>query len=384
MAAFQPTLLRSNYQGLSAPASELSMREKIGSSPLFTLAYNGQFAVLVFFVLSGYVLSKPAIEGDWRRLQERAWGRYIRLNLPLAAAGLFSWMLLISGYYWTTQASPVTGSIWLARYFTIGMSFYDMLWMAITGIFRGDSDLIPPGWTLQFEFFGSLILLAALLMMPRRWPLLHLTAAAIVVAWLLPLQWLYYVSFFTGAAVNWLPIKRGLLYPFACLGLYFGAYQSDAIGYSFLPNLAADPKTFYNAIGAFLLVASVANGFGSRVLLSRACQFLGRNSYGLYILHFPVLASVTSFLIVKLGNGPAVLAVLLPIYVGICFALAEVFTRLVDEPSIRLSHSISRNILRGPDYRNGPLVDSTAASSHRDVFCVGSSGTLSDGNASLR
>jgi peptidoglycan/LPS O-acetylase OafA/YrhL len=56
--AFLPTVLHSNYPNVFHGGLENAYTDIIGS-PLATIFFNGHFAVLLFFVLSGYVLSLP-------------------------------------------------------------------------------------------------------------------------------------------------------------------------------------------------------------------------------------------------------------------------------------------------------------------------------------
>jgi peptidoglycan/LPS O-acetylase OafA/YrhL len=64
----------------------------LSDTPLAIL-YNGGFAVSVFFVLSGYVISVSAKSSD-TSLFARFLDRYSRLALPALASVLLTWSLL--------------------------------------------------------------------------------------------------------------------------------------------------------------------------------------------------------------------------------------------------------------------------------------------------
>jgi len=96
------------------------------------------------------------------------------------------------------------------------------------------------------------------------------------------------------------PLKlsnRYLVAVLFCVGFYLGAYVENSSVFSFLPNPGiVKPQQFYNVSGAVLIVIAVANGFGSRILRSSACQWLGKVSFAVYLVHFIVLCSVISYL----------------------------------------------------------------------------------------
>ena len=92
MAAFTPFLMHYNYPE-TFPAGQMSTFSTILNLPIFTILYNGHFAVLIFFVLSGYVLARPYYLDKSHSLKNRLWGRYLRLNLPIAVSLLISFFL---------------------------------------------------------------------------------------------------------------------------------------------------------------------------------------------------------------------------------------------------------------------------------------------------
>ncbi len=68
---------------------------------MVSIFYNGHFAVLIFFVLSGYVLTMPYYNQDESSgvLSKRLWGRYLRLNIPIFFAISISYVVYVSGLY---------------------------------------------------------------------------------------------------------------------------------------------------------------------------------------------------------------------------------------------------------------------------------------------
>ena len=85
-------------------------------SPLFVFM-NGRAAVTLFFVLSGYVLSRRYFEsGDNRILLKGAVKRWPRLMGPVLLVVLESYVLFKLDLYRFEQAGTISGSPWLIKF----------------------------------------------------------------------------------------------------------------------------------------------------------------------------------------------------------------------------------------------------------------------------
>ena len=136
---------------------------------------NGNFAVYIFFLMSGYVLTF-SFEKDPFGLPRNLSRRLIRLGLPVAAAAVFATCLLSTMYQFGQEAAVVSGSRVLSDYSAFpslrdvfaeasGLrmltGFYD------TTIFRGIAPYLPilaravdpPMWTLHIELWGSVLVI---------------------------------------------------------------------------------------------------------------------------------------------------------------------------------------------------------------------------------
>jgi peptidoglycan/LPS O-acetylase OafA/YrhL len=97
--------------------------------------------------------------------------------------------------------------------------------------------------------------------------------------------------------------------------------------------LFSSPHAFILGVGALLLLAGVLMWpSAQRYLEMRACQFLGRISFALYLIHIPLLGTVTCFMYSSLGMDSLQLAQLAAGYLVLCLTGAYLLTRLVDEP----------------------------------------------------
>jgi len=76
-----------------------SVEARVGASPL-SLFYNGGFAVCIFFVLSGYVLTNSYFRTQQRNVViSSAVRRYVRLMIPILFTVIVAYSLSIAHLY---------------------------------------------------------------------------------------------------------------------------------------------------------------------------------------------------------------------------------------------------------------------------------------------
>lgn len=155
----------------------------------------------------------------------------------------------------------------------------------------------------------------------------------------------YFLAFFLGMALCDLYVNQKLFMErifkrssIVCLlgliGLFMGSYPyidtSDTI-YHFLniSYLGYDSLLVNHIWGAFLLmVAILYSPFLQNILSRKGCLFLGKISFSLYLLHFTLLCSFTSFLFSRFINNysyntSAFLSILisLPLFLTMSYAM---------------------------------------------------------------
>ena len=337
----------------------------VSATPLF-FALDGASAVCVFFVISGYVLT-PLFARSSATAGAHCVSRFLRLAIPALAACAISAILfaLLSDYTQTAgRTSEWLGSAWRP---SKDLSFVkDALVNGLLVGFREDSVAqwfgLAPGaspqsdsylgvlWTLSIEFYGSFLVLA--LTRARSWTLTAVVA--------LMFSRSYFLCFVAGHAAA----RRGLaerppLFPAfyaacaALLGIMIcmtshywtpGAVSAIcAVSTRLLPPCPGMDLGYLLRIygGTLFTLAVMQSAPARRFLLHKTTQTLGRLSFSLYLMHWPVIFGIGSFLLVAL-EGWADLLIARGIDIVLCGALAllaaAAFER-IDQIAIRFSRA---------------------------------------------
>ena len=329
----------------------------IAQTPL-TVFYQPEFAVAIFFVLSGFVLaaSVTARPVSWGELALRRW---LRLSLPILATSLLIWLWLLTGFHPDQQLAAQNHATWLATsYAWTTWQANDLRIVVFQSLFdeylRDHHWWNSVLWTMPVELWGSLGLFAAYLATRSNWRL-PIACLAIGLLWNTD-----YVNFATGAALFelwWLYAGKESLkilawplgLPLLLLAVLLGGAPYYARIWTSYWTLAGwigsvtsvDPTLQLHRIGATLLVAAVLILPPMRALLSGWIgRTLGRISFMTYLLHAPILCAVVAWVVLRLSplvgyNTATVLS--MPVFLALVLPFAALATRLVDEPSINFA-----------------------------------------------
>lgn len=324
--------------------------------PGVTLLTGGNFAVMTFLALSGYVVTMPYFQGRADRLRVTLWGRYIRLTVAMAPVILLSWLLSQGGLYAVGAVAAETGSVIIGTQMppaelTLPAALRDMAWhVVVTGETHFNSAL----WTLRYEFLGALLILALFLVMPHRLRAVPVLAFIVLVALLFGPFAIFVMVMLGGALVHAVRVPARAVPFLAVFGLFVGSYLPGHAPYSWLPAPFTAPEQvffnvpLYNMLGAVCLVAAVSRGFAGRWLSSRPLQWLGDLSYAGYLLHLPLLCSLSAGLYLALPRGDVELLVNLLVYVAVVLALAAPYAATVDAAGIRWARRFGEWVARPP------------------------------------
>lgn len=310
----------------------------IANTPLHFL-FMGTEAVIVFFVLSGFVLSLPILQGRPLNLWSYFPRRVLRIWLPAAASIVLAVLIILI----TGQDPNDAVSTWGRRFSFSSVTAQDVVSSLM--LITGSPNLNNPMWSLKWEMLFSLFLPIALLLTMRArrhlWVLVTICAVATGV----------------GTAVGVLALKFGPMFLAGCFAARIVADRASRprvwepatmilVGITLiwlphqlrtLPGALPSPLdsmlTSLLTIGAALIVVGLTAPSGATTLLStRPFRFLGRISFGLYLVHVPILLA-------GLHVAPDFPNRGLLVTIPIAFVAAWLFTRHVEEPSARLARN---------------------------------------------
>jgi peptidoglycan/LPS O-acetylase OafA/YrhL len=349
--------------------SHFGWEQALSRSPLFALI-DGYSAVYLFFVMSGFVLAGSFLRTP-RAFPLLAAKRLLRLFVPVAAAFLIGVLLLAALPQARTAALPYAGSDWLAALGHNPMSGAALLRDGLlhsmlvgyqgSSIFAGAAAPIAtainaPTWTLHAEFWGSMLVLA-LAQAYRRLPRPLFWCGCVALAVLLGTSHfsLFLLGFFLYtrhqallAARGWPAVLGGaLLFALGlaiCVAKDIGALSAIDAGARSLRLLSAESDFHWQSqAGAALMFTGALLCAPLRSLFGSApAQWLGKLSFSVYLLHFPILLSVGCLVFALLAPTSYALALLAALSAGVAltFAAAVLFERQVDRRAVAWSRRI--------------------------------------------
>lgn len=354
LCAFYPA----TNSGLITETHTLNHAELFFRNTPLNVLFNGEFAVCIFFAISGYVLSYHFfINPDKKKIAANIIKRYPRLMILVWVSVLFSFILQELHVYHTTEAASLTMSSWLQNLFAIPQSFGNLIRNIGYEQFlkhNTPTPLNPVLWTIATELKGSLLVFLILLISPRNaWR--YAIYAALFVYYFKG----YFMLFIFGVALADLSNSRlrhihlpiiPLIVLFA-LSILFGSYKSDTgfIGWQWMSGLEQFTKP--NFIGAIILVFVVCYQPGIRVLLNKKpSQWLGKISYSLYLFHLVmVCALITPLLLTsykQTGNYHMAAVLSISVIIAFTFVICRYVFTPVDEWSIRISNRLAKTVRR--------------------------------------
>jgi peptidoglycan/LPS O-acetylase OafA/YrhL len=329
--------------------------------PPFGMAIAGYFAVSIFFILSGYVLSYAFLgeKGVKVNIVAATVKRPFRLGGLVLASVIAGASLWCGRFFFNGTVATITGAApWFSSFWNGEFSLHDFIRNAFCSLFSSGITYNPPLWTIKLELYGSFLVFGFLFFFGSlRYRLCILTVLLVVFHRSL------YQGFVFGILLadlhknyaGTLPsrIGRYAVLPALLLAVYFSSYPFDVSGafragtiYAALPKLNNVLGGGYSMLGAlltFILVDMLPQA--QEHLRSRLFLFLGKISYGLYAIHFLVIGSFSSWLFlhlrVHLGYASSFLAVFI-ISLPLMLGLAYLLTKYIDEPFIALASRIGK------------------------------------------
>ncbi len=380
LAAFAPNLV------FALPAGA-AIAGYIHLSPLYFL-YDGYSAVYIFFVLSGYVLTR-SFERNLARPSSQVLARIVRLGVPAIAATLVAATVMLMFGRPNEAAGELSGSVWFASQWKTDPSIWSVIRDGtVNALFLGyskmpglaflapwqqpvDQSLVAPLWTLSIEFYGSMIVLA-LCWCARRsralWWTFMLVGAIFTIR-------SAYICFFIGHMLAFYrraerPAPVSMLLP--VFSIIFGVFLcviAEIWQPEWLRSLCADPTYFLfpgqfapmqqKTFGAVLVLVGIIDLEAARRMLSTPWLVAkSKLSFPLYLIHWPILFGPAAALFLLLDGMVGIeLARVGAIVAGIGLSfVGSMFFLTVDFRALEWSRTLRKRMSAEPHQVPRPAV----------------------------
>ncbi|WP_163377300.1 acyltransferase family protein, partial [Enterobacter hormaechei] len=279
------------------------MEYYIYHSPI-TFFYSGTSAVFIFFSLSGFILTYACCKNNNVLFDslKMTLSRYPRLMLPTLGLIMLCYIVMVITPSGFNQLNWIGGMLELKQHSFLGALYNGfvsaVLFCSVLFCDRSYNIII---WTMQVEFFGSLIIFGLTPLISQiKYKVLLLTIGALVFVCLSPSKiGCSYGSFLIGSAIYHANIKPNKLLGYFTLliGIYFAGFHNKSNSYTLINDLltfnapGGRSNSYYisNMISGFLIVFSIIKaGVIQSIVTSRISLYLGKVSYSAYLIQIPV------------------------------------------------------------------------------------------------
>jgi peptidoglycan/LPS O-acetylase OafA/YrhL len=350
----QQELLYSSINGLGIP-----WIAKAFTTNFLNKLVDGELAVWIFWVLSAYVISIPFCkknQGFSRKLMASFSKRYFRLLIPVLASVIIAYLLLQFGLMYHLRLARLPGMEYaqeaLNSFFPFNANFSRALWSAFYETFFAfqlSSSYNPVLWTIQYEFLGSLFtfgMIGVLRHFPTRFIL-----KIIIFLLLFKLQLLWLCAFVVGHILcdydyseedsRWVKSTKRIeenIHSFK-IPVFLLSLAIISLGENVMDFFSISFHAQKLALSVAIVYFCLRNKYYIKFFASKIPVWLGKISFGLYLIHLPLICSLTSYLIlINPGLNGKIFASVITLIISL--VAAHFFTKYIDDTSIRYANRI--------------------------------------------
>jgi peptidoglycan/LPS O-acetylase OafA/YrhL len=273
------------------------------NSSWLSVLLDGHYAVLIFFIISGDALSQPFLQtGRREKIDLLAIRRYVRLTIPIVTTCLIVYFLIYFRLDFHEEASVVLGrEDWLGRFLNFDSTPAALAKYSLWGVFSNhtpSNSYNPFLWTMGVELTGSYIVF----FLCYSW---HKFKNPV---WVLAIVG----TFFFCMASNFFLFVFGMLLAEMRRQGVIERYRAKPafqlltalilVGAIFFVHETKDKVLLTPikiAFAAIFVSAIYVNRFASDFLSTKISQYLGKISFPIYLLHFPLIISMLSWVSIE-------------------------------------------------------------------------------------
>jgi len=318
---------------------------------------NGEFMVALFFVLSGYVLSRSYFQKpELETLVSGASRRFLRLYIPLAFALILAFIVLRCSFGLIPKTVSITNSNWLSETVPGDHSIKTFLsHLLYLTMFNIDGTYVTSTWTISIEFYGSIMVFALLALTHRtraKW-IPFITTGLVAYFGFNDV----YIAFIIGICLNYLEripldsIKLRWLWVSLLLiiGLFMGGFptwqwnpeRETFYHFATAPWLVNNSRTIHLLGAALVIIAAMLSKTFQKIFSGKLFIFLGDISFSAYLIHPVIIATISLWVFLTMLNAThhyslSVFISLLATIVATSI-VAKLMTVFIDKPGVRFS-----------------------------------------------
>lgn len=345
----------------------------INNNPVLRLLHNGNFYVMLFLLISAFLTSYLLInKKDMLYYKTTIFKRALRIILPVFAVCLITYIISkINGFENINKLQEITLSITKDVKCFNNISLIKVFTIPITCLFKITTDFNMVFWMLPVlykGFFISVILSFLVEKLKPKKAVIILIIATIIVRMLID-NTLVLFPIGTLIAYLYIAIKNNTIkisynrtisivtkiisIILLIIGLYLGSvpYNNNFDGYysvlKQIPNLS---YTTAHIIGAILVLSSVMCLENVKKILNmKPLVKLGRFSFSIYLLHFPLQCSLGAWIFIQAYELTLsyikALFVTIPIYFTLLLIFSFLFQKFIAEKTEKLNKKIVSKII---------------------------------------
>lgn len=335
------------YYGIDGQIAECGYRYNwelfVGRTPLLFF-YNGSFAVYIFFIVSGFLLTKSIYKSqkvlyDLKKLILRIEFFCITIFLSI----LFSYAVIFWGFNHNYEVGYLIGNGALYGYlYPKDAGSFLSIFKDLFDVFRGWSIYNVPLWFMSCEIVGTLYTYCFCIIR-KKTKTKAIFALMILVSLVTSIVFRkqYIICFLAGILFNEFGkinekkesrlisnsvFKNVFILFLIFLGILFGGYpiikSNDRLFYECFPNI---PYEYYYVMGSICIFYAIMYSYIIQKLLNnKILGKIGEISYYVYLFHFPVYMSLGMYLFLNLNENLKIqydIAAFISGFISILFSL---------------------------------------------------------------